>query len=238
MRAVTHAILRSQLPLPDGPLLELGCGGGQLLAEFSRQYPERSVLGVDLNSLALAYAQEHSIRDGTLLQADMQRLPFEEGTFGAIVALDALDQRSVDPATSLAESWRILRPGGMLLLRVSAHSWLEGEHDEAFNTARRFARQGLVELVRAAGFRVARLSYANALLATPVAALRLSQRWGWTRLSETHYSARWANQIMTGALRIESRILAKANLPVGLSLYLVAYRNAGDEPESASRHDR
>src|SRR6478736_5326592 len=55
MRAVTHALL-DNLTLPDGPLVEVGCGGGQMLAQLQQRYPERELIGVDMNPLALSYA--------------------------------------------------------------------------------------------------------------------------------------------------------------------------------------
>ena len=137
MRAITHAILRGQWPLPDGPLLELGCGGGTLLAEISVRHLGRRLLGVDLHPLALTYAQRRLADSALLSQSDLQSLPFADDSVAVILALDALDQRDVDLASGLAESWRILLPGGMLLLRVSAHPWLEGGHDEAVASIRR-----------------------------------------------------------------------------------------------------
>jgi SAM-dependent methyltransferase len=221
MRAVTQALL-DRAVLPAGPILELGCGSGVFNAELQRRYPHRPVLGVDLHPLALAYARQAGREPPAFVRADLQRLPFEPESVSAILALDTFDQQGVDLHAALSESWRILRPQGMLLLRVSAHPWLEGEHDTAFNTGRRYQRAEVLDALERTGFMAERVTFANALLSPPLVVIRLLQRWGGLALDDTSFADSPANSLFARVLALEAQWLRSANLGFGISLYVVA----------------
>ena len=227
MRQVTRALLPAVLPA--GPILELGCGGGGLLrdlAERMTQQDAQQVLhGMDRHPLALSTAQLHLAQLTTqvqLTQADLHKLPFADNSFGLLFALDTFDQAEVDLTRGLAESWRVLQPQGMLLLRVSAHAWLQGAHDVAFNTGHRYAIGELQHALHAASFAPLRVTYANMLLSLPVVALRLSQRLHPSPLTDGLYATTAVNRLLTLALSCEARWLRQVNLPFGISLYAIA----------------
>lgn len=225
MRAISHALLRG-VTLPPGPLLELGCGSGVFNRQLCEAYPGRAVFGADLHPLALAYACSNAAQPGILLRANLLHLPFPAATFAAIIALDTFDQQGVDLSTALMESWRLLQPGGWLLLRVSAHAWLQGAHDTAFNTGRRFSHQELVSALQVTNFAVQRITYANTLLAPPVVALRLLQRWGWLIADEDMQMGVLTSRLFAEILGYEAQWLAQGDLPFGISLYAVAEKRA------------
>jgi demethylmenaquinone methyltransferase / 2-methoxy-6-polyprenyl-1,4-benzoquinol methylase len=101
---------------PGSLLLDVACGTGDL----SRLAVRRGfrVVGADLSAGMLA--ANHS---GTpLLQADCSRLPFPDATFDGLVCGYALRNFS-DLAGALAETARVVRPGGRLaILEVDAPS--------------------------------------------------------------------------------------------------------------------
>jgi SAM-dependent methyltransferase len=71
-------------------------------------------------------------------------------------------------AAALEEFWRVLKPGGKLILRVSALDALRSRHSIFAHERQRFTRQRITEAVGGAGFEVLDASYANSLL-LPVA---------------------------------------------------------------------
>jgi SAM-dependent methyltransferase len=206
--------------------LELGCGSGVFNLQLHEAYPERAIFGVDLHPLALSYANAVVAQPPKLARTDLHWLPFPAGIFSAVIALDTFDQQGVNLRAALGESWRVLQAGGMLLVRVSAHAWLQSTHDIAFNTGRRFSKIDLISALQAHGFTALRLTYANALLAPPVIGLRLLQRWGWLPSGEVMYTDPLANRIFAQALRYEAQWLAQRDLPFGISLYAVAVKTA------------
>jgi demethylmenaquinone methyltransferase/2-methoxy-6-polyprenyl-1,4-benzoquinol methylase len=103
------------LALPPGSLLlDLACGTGDLsrLALHS----DYRVIGADLSAGMLA-----ANRTGVpLLQADCSQLPFPDGSFDGLVCGYAL-RNFADLAGALAETARVIRPGGRIaLLEVDA----------------------------------------------------------------------------------------------------------------------
>ena len=97
-----------------GSVLEVCCGTGLNL----HHYPDHVLLtALDLNPGMLSVARGRSVvpRTMSLLQADATQLPFATASFDSVVCTLALcefrDRRAV-----LAEMYRMLRPGGRLLL--------------------------------------------------------------------------------------------------------------------------
>ncbi|MBK8795654.1 MAG: class I SAM-dependent methyltransferase [Anaerolineales bacterium] len=59
--------------------------------------------------------------DVAWVQGNLLHLPFPAGAFALIVALDVVDQQRIDAERALDLIRTLLRPGGVTLLRVSAH---------------------------------------------------------------------------------------------------------------------
>ncbi len=220
IRAFTRTLL-SSVSVPEGPVLDAGCGGGVLVAELARSAPNSSYWGIDASGQALAVARALAKKDIAFAQASVMNLPFSDNTFSLCLALDSLDQLGVDMIKSLHECRRVLLPEGVLLLRVSAYSWLYGPHDLAFGTGERHSKADLRTIVQDAGFRIERVTYANTLLAGPAMLLRLLQRWRLAAFSPRLYTRNVLNQLLLVALLLEAKLLRYGDLPTGLSLFFV-----------------
>jgi len=120
----------SALALPAGSLLlDVACGTGDL-SRLALHKGYR-VIGADLSAGMLA-----ANSTGTpLLQADCSWLPFPDGTFDGLVCGYAL-RNFTDLAGALAETARVIRPGGRIaLLEVDAprSAFLRSGYDVWFN---------------------------------------------------------------------------------------------------------
>jgi len=201
--------------------LEIGCGGGMLLAQMARQSPAKQFYGIDRHPLALAYAKKRFDDQANLhfVQADLHNLPFPTAGFAVVLALDTLDQQGVDLPQALADIWRVMEPDGLLLLRVSTYQWLQGWHDAAFNTEQRYSKEVLIQICQKCRFKLLRLTHCNTFLAPAIILSRLLQRW--LHLSSTiyPYKSPVLNRIVDLTLKCEARWLKHRNLPFGLSIY-------------------
>ncbi len=100
-----------------------------------------------------------------------------EALYDAVISLDVLYHRQVDPPRALAGMAAMLRPGGLLLINVAAMPCLERRHDRRVMGGRRYLADGLGRQVRAVGLQPESVSYWNSWL-TP---LLCGCRPGWKR---------------------------------------------------------
>jgi demethylmenaquinone methyltransferase/2-methoxy-6-polyprenyl-1,4-benzoquinol methylase len=105
-------------PLPPGALLlDLGAGAGDLARQALRQQPAGRAVAADFTLAMMQVGQERiqpaSPESGRLgwAGADACHLPFPDETFEALVS-GFLLRNVVDLRRSLAEQYRVLKPGG------------------------------------------------------------------------------------------------------------------------------
>ena len=137
--------------LPPGTrVLDAGCGEGVLVDEFAGSL---AIEGLDPN-----YSSDR-VRTGSLLS-----LPYEDGTFDRGLCLDVLEHLAYEEQPrALGELFRVLRPGGQLLVSVPNLAHLQSRihfllTGRLIRTASEYKHPGdrpadeYIRLARAAGF--------------------------------------------------------------------------------------
>jgi SAM-dependent methyltransferase len=224
MRRILSAVLD---PLLDGrPVsraLEGGCGTGyQAMLLQSERRPWR-VFPVDLGWDGLKYARNMGVTN--LSQADIATLPFADGAFNLVLSLDVIVHfPRGEEERAFRELARVLAPGGLLVLRVSALDLLRSRHSQFACERQRFTRARLARQVEETGVRVLRCTYANSLL-LPVALAKFRL---WEPLlrkppaSGVEPVAGWLDRLLYAPLALEAAMLrAGVNFPLGQSLVLI-----------------
>ena len=95
-------------------VLDVACGTGVVAREFARQ--GATVTGLDLSEDMLSVARRIS-PEIDWHQGDASELPFEDGSFDAVVCQFGL-MFFPEREKSLGEQWRVLAPGGRLVVSV------------------------------------------------------------------------------------------------------------------------
>ena len=132
---------------PGGRLLDVGCGTGWLAEHFA----DYTGLDVSAEAVAIATGKGRNVHHSNLDLA----LPFEDGDFDNAVLKDILEH-VVDPAATLREVYRVLKPGAVVFASspdVQRWVWDDYTHRRPFSRKsfrRLFADQGFI--VRHVGY--------------------------------------------------------------------------------------
>jgi SAM-dependent methyltransferase len=216
MQQITISVLDRLYTEPrDLQILDAGCGTGgamKYLSAYGR------VTGCDLVPLGLEFCRRRAL--SRLGQASVTSLPFRDGAFDLVTSFDVLYHRGVrDHHAALSEFWRLLRPGGRLLLRLPAYDWLRRHHDQVTHTGLRFSATALRRDLTRAGFFVEKLTYANTF-SLPVAICKsMIERYLPPKgESVLGHSPAWQDRLFSQLLFLEARWLRAHSLPFGLSV--------------------
>ncbi|MCK4594601.1 class I SAM-dependent methyltransferase [bacterium] len=111
-----------------GPILDTGCGGGELVIELAKAFPDLELTGLDLSPELVKIAEERAGEEGPFSNlrfevGDATRMPFPDGSFGMVICQDVL-QIVEDPVALVNELERVLQPGGRLSIASLKRSWL------------------------------------------------------------------------------------------------------------------
>jgi len=114
-RPVQDAVVKA-IGHPDR-ILDIGCGTGLLTARLALERPGATVVGCDFSFGMLEQAAASRAAPAWWVQGDAMRLPFADSSFGAVACTESFHWYP-DQAAALREFFRVLRPGGRLLVAL------------------------------------------------------------------------------------------------------------------------
>jgi SAM-dependent methyltransferase len=220
-RAAIAALLERAGAAPLGPrdiVVDVGCGTGAVLERFGAG---AVAVGIDDHEDALRHARDRSV--ALLARSDARALPFRAASVDRVFLLDVAEHVPEDAAV-FAEIRRVLKPTGLAVVHVPAHPRLWSPHDEAMHHVRRYTRSSFEARIAEAGLAPVLLTYTFGALLLPAAAVRAWKRRGAETAGERAdfgVAPSWMNRVLAGWQRIEASWLARANLPLGVSLAAV-----------------
>jgi SAM-dependent methyltransferase len=205
-------------------LLDCGAGTGSNLKLLQ---PYGLSFGVELTWRGLEFARSRGL--SRLAQATVAALPIASSSIDVVTSFDVLyclEDRVEESAIS--EMFRVLRPGGVLVVNVAALDMLKGDHSVLVSEIRRYTRPRLRAKLERAGFRIQRMTYTNAALFPVTAGVRLLQRWRGLKQDggpqgDFYVPPAPVNALFSGALAAEAKLIAAGlDMPVGSSLLCLA----------------
>lgn len=134
-RLVAESVAR----LDDRRILEVGPGGGRISSVLLA--PEREYVGVDVTLEFAVRLRARWGRAGLWLAADLGRLPLASEAFTGAVLVRVYNFLT-EPATALGELYRVLVPGGWLLVSYFSEPSIVTIWDEVRNSVRGPVRPG------------------------------------------------------------------------------------------------
>jgi SAM-dependent methyltransferase len=216
----------------DSRLLDVGCGAGNMIHHLSH-YGQVKGIEIDSRPVKMAHQRGYDVDqfDAT------QPLPFAANSFDAVTALDVIEHNQDDLAI-LADSYRVLKPGGHMIITVPALMWLWSHNDDINAHVRRYTAGELKQKLAQTGFTVRRVTYNNFFIFPLAAALILLRRFAKAKpelashhLDEEEYQVEMepasvpVNTLLTWVGQIEAALIRQVNLPIGTSLIAVGQKS-------------
>lgn len=211
-----------------GPLvLDVGCGAGNMTHHLRRY---GTVLGMDSFLRPLQVASGRGYR---VAQSLAEHLASATGRFSLVAALDVVEHCEDDLAV-MRECWRVLRPGGLLVVTVPAFAQLWSENDAVNGHRRRYSPAQLSQRLSQAGFRTVRVTCLN-LAVLPMAAalifLRNRQKRGLDlsapSTNDEAYQVEMQpvhpliNMALAAVGAVEAALVRRVSLPLGTGILAV-----------------
>jgi len=186
-------------------------------------------MGVELTPVGIRAARAAGRR---VVRGTVAALPLPDATFDLATSFDVLYcLPDADETAAIAEMWRILVPGGRVLVNAAALDILHGAHSALTHEVRRYTHARLRSRLEAAGFVLERMTSTNMVTLPLTLGVRLAQRLGGTAHTpgETEMQVPLApiNEVLNAALAAEAALINLGiSLPVGSSVMALARKPA------------
>lgn len=211
----------------DRLLVDCGAGTGRFVLEARK---ECRAIAVDDHEESLAIATKYLGPDG-VRRGSCMALEFSDASADIVTALDVIEHVPED-AAAVREMTRILKPGGVMVITVPALMALWSDWDVSLHHYRRYRREPLRELLRAAGLEVVHCAYINVFPLPAVWLLRKLRAWfpkppgpAGSR-AEERIPPDWLNRLLQW-LFVASATQTSVPFPAGVGLLAVARKPKG-----------
>jgi SAM-dependent methyltransferase len=138
-------------------IMEIGCSSGFLIKEIVNIYPENLIIGVDVVKAPL-YNLAKKLPNVPLFRFDINQNPLPDSIVDVLIMLNVLEHIEND-VLALQNVFKLLKPGGTLIIEVPAGKFLYDGYDKQLLHFRRYTLNELSHKVKLSGFIIKRKSY-------------------------------------------------------------------------------
>ncbi|MBH0168319.1 class I SAM-dependent methyltransferase [Fictibacillus sp. 18YEL24] len=133
-------------------VLELGCGAGYAIQMITDRYLVKEIVGIDLSATAIRSATTRNKRKMNnertkLIQANFNDLPFPDKMFNKVYSIQTIYFWD-DINTIVSEIYRVLMPGGMVVITFS-----NGKENETWQGVKNLSENQVMPFMMETGFK-------------------------------------------------------------------------------------
>lgn len=212
-------------------ILDAGCGTGGLLKKLS---DKNAVYGIDISAEGIKLAKKRGLEN--LKVGTVTKLPYRTNTFDVVVCIDVLYHQAVsDDLKALSEFKRVLKPRGILILKVPAYNWLRGKHDSIAHTKHRFTKPEVIKKLKKSRLKPIKTTYANGFIFPLALTKRLVDNFS---NEKPHSDVTTINPLLNRLFimlsSFEDKLINWFDLPFGLTIFSVASKSSKDRSKKNS----
>ena len=207
-------------------ILDVGCGTGELtraLVSFG------VVTGADSSDEALIFCRRRGLNK--LVKTSAECTPFGDNTFSLIIAFGLIEHLNNDQLF-LKEMYRVLQPGGSLIILTSAFNFLWSEHDVVVHHKRRYRISELKIKFNSAGYKIRKISYVNfmlfhfAVIRRILSLFKVFNNRAYLGTPYVFRLNRLVNSFLYKVLNFETMLLTKINFTYGIGILCVVQKGS------------
>lgn len=162
--------------------LDVGCSSGYMLADVLKRFPEVHAVGADYFSVGLLQCHK-CFPDIPLFQIDLANCQFGDNLFDAVTCLNVLEHIPNDQ-TALKHLFRIIKPGGKMVVTVPMGRGLYDIYDEVHYHIRRYEKKELIYKINSAGFDILKNNYFGVFVYPGFSLIKKVNRLRFCKISE------------------------------------------------------
>ena len=213
--ALISSVVKKNKPLQ---ILDAGCGTGLFAMKLK---PFGKVTGIDMSDEALKFARLRKLK---VKKASITNLPIKENTFDLVVSNDVICHKSIkDDQSAVDELTRVLKPGGILVLKLPAFDWLKGSHDKHVFTKKRYTKSEVEKMLKKSNNNIIKSTYAGSFLVLPVIIKNVFDN----LISKSSYSSvqdvgKLLNTLLVVLFKIECSFVSFLSIPFGITIITIS----------------
>lgn len=204
-------------------ILDIGFGTGETMCFLQEILKDPSLFGVDTSIVAVRFAKSRGHKN--VRKASATKLPYQPNTFDTVFALDVIEHIKDDQKV-FQEIYRVLKPGGELIITVPALPFIWSNHDSGQGHKRRYTRRRIIKLSKKSGFQIKFISYFNFFLSPIIIIIRsLGNLKPFAKLNEYDSKLNYdisnqkiINSILKKLFVSEIKMLKRIRYPIGISI--------------------
>ena len=147
-------------------LLDVACGTGRMLHQLAVAHPNMQFFGLDLSPFYVQHARDElsHLKSLSLVAANAEEMPYRDEYFDVLTSVHLFHELPKPARRNVyKEMWRVLKPGGLLVIQDSAQSSESGElafflsrfsNDFHEPYHRGYVEDDIAEALRSTGFEV------------------------------------------------------------------------------------
>lgn len=220
--------VRLHLPTTNAVIMEIGCSSGFLIRDLVKSFPDAVVIGADVVKAPL-YKLSSDLPGVPLIRFDLLKCTLPDKSVDVLVMLNVLEHIE-DDVTALHNAFKLLKPGGSLIIEVPAGPYLYDMYDAELLHFRRYSATDLRDKLIKSGFNISRKSHLGFFLFPFFAAVKISNKVRYigrnNKTVKQHISNSSNNSFVSWLLEFETKYASNIKLPFGIRVLISATRPA------------